>query len=251
MVGMGSKTDLREHAVRLRREGFSYGEILDRVPVAKSTLAGWLHGAHLSRHQKQRLTRKKLLSAIRGGQIKHEQRIARTRAIVESAKKEIGPITERELWLIGIALYWAEGSKEKDSRPGSGVRFTNSDGRMVRLFLQWLSQTCDIAPSEIGMDIMIHENHRHRLREIIAYWSVATGFPESHFTRIYWKRNQPKTRRLNTGQSYYGTVKVKVRASSIFHRKIAGWIEGCSSAIGGWCNGNTPGFEPGESRSDS
>ncbi len=43
------------------------------------------------------------------------------------AVKEIDKISDRELWLIGIALYWAEGTKEKEHTVSEQTTFSNSD----------------------------------------------------------------------------------------------------------------------------
>ena len=59
-------------ALNLRKQGFSYSEILERIPVAKSTLSLWLREVGLSKRQKQHLTQKKLDAAWRGGQVKRE-----------------------------------------------------------------------------------------------------------------------------------------------------------------------------------
>ena len=55
-----SKPEEKWKAVELRRKGLSYREILQHVPVAKSTLSLWLRTVGLSRPQTQRLTEKRL-----------------------------------------------------------------------------------------------------------------------------------------------------------------------------------------------
>lgn len=217
---------LRKKALELRTRGFTYAEILEQIPVAKSTLSLWLRDVGLSKRQKQRVTEKRLSAALRGGKIRREQRISLTEAIYRNAKKDIGKISKRELWLIGVMLYWAEGSKEKEGRPGIGVQFTNSDSRMIRLFLRWLLSVCNIQRDKIYFDIFIHENNKYRIEDVINHWSDTTGFSRNSFLHIYFKKNKVKTNRTNTGNLYFGVLKIKVRASSILNRKIAAWTEG-------------------------
>jgi len=135
---MKSKTEEKNKAIKLREQGLSYKEILEKIPVAKSSLSLWLKSVNLTTSQKQRLTDKKLASARRGAQKMKSIRIALTKKIKSKSRKEIGRLTKRELWLIGIALYWAEGSKEKNYRSGSRTEFSNSDPYMIRIFLKWL-----------------------------------------------------------------------------------------------------------------
>ena len=218
-------------AIGLRRKGFSYSEILKEVDVAKSTLALWLQSVGLSKKQKQRLTEKKLASARRGGLKKKENRILRAKVIREAAQKEIGELSKREKWLIGIALYWAEGTKEKEWRPGSGIKFSNSDPSMIKLFLEWLTDTCKIPKSMIIFEIYIHENNKHRLGKVISYWSKFTEFPRDLFNEhIYFKRNIIKTKRRNIGETYFGILTVRVRSSSSLIRKVSGWVDGINNA---------------------
>ena len=217
--------DYKIKAIELRKKGLSYSEILQRVPVAKSTLAVWLHSVGLSKKQKQRLTEKKLASAMRGAAKKHEIRIQRTNTIFQNAAKDILNISKKELFLIGVALYWAEGSKEKKEHPGSGVQFSNSDPAMIKLFLKWLVEICAVPKEKIDFDIYIHESHKDNIKKVIAFWSERTEFPKKQFRHVYFKKNKINTKRKNTGKLYFGVLKVKVMASSDLNRKIAGWIK--------------------------
>ena len=215
---------LKQHAVDLRTKGLSYSEILGQIPVAKSTLSLWLQEVGLSKKQKQRLTEKRRLSALRGAQRRKSDRIQRTAEIHAEALKDLNSLSRRELWLLGVALYWAEGSKEKEGFAGSGVNFSNSDSRMVGLFIQWLREVCLVETSRINFQIYIHENSLHRVSEVQSYWSMATGFPVESFDKVYFKRNKLRTKRKNVGNLYYGLLRVKVSASSVLNRKVAGWV---------------------------
>ncbi len=213
-------------AIDLRRTGLSYSEILRHVPVAKSTLGLWLQSVDLSKKQKQRLTEKKLASAKRGGLAKRSQRLVRVEKIISESEKDIKVLSKRELWLIGVCLYWAEGSKEKEGRPGSGVQFMNHDPLMVKLFLQWLINICKIEKERIGFDIYIHEYRKPNIKNVIKFWSSNTGFPIASFGHIYYKKNKLNPNRKNIGDKYFGGVKVRVTASSELNRKIRGWVSG-------------------------
>lgn len=223
---MVQKKAEKEKAIALRRKGLSYREILVNIPVAKSTLSLWLREVGLSKKQKQRLSQKKLEAALRGAQKRKDQRIQAVKEIQKEAISDIGEISKRELWFVGVALYWAEGSKEKESNPGSGLRFTNSDPRMIRLFIRWLRHCCGVIDDDIAFEVFIHENRRGRIERVVGYWAKVTGYPPRCFSHIYFKKNKIKTNRKNTGDEYYGVLRVKVKKSSSLHRKIEGWIIG-------------------------
>ena len=228
---MLQKISEKNIALELRKKGFSYREILEKIKVSKSTLSLWLRSVGLSEKQEQRLSEKKLLSALKGAEKRREDRINLTAEIKNKASNEIGKITTRELWLIGTALYWAEGSKEKDYNPGSGVRFSNSDPEMIKLFLSWVYIIIKTRKEDIGFDIYIHESHRNNIDRVVNYWVSQTGFSHSNFKHIYFKRNKLKTKRNNIGENYYGLLRVTIKSSSSLNRKIAGWVRGICKSI--------------------
>lgn len=222
------RTKYRNQAIRFRKSGMSYSEILLRVPVAKSTLSLWLRSVDLSRMQKQRLTEKKLASIRRGSEIWSQMRIKRTKIIMDQAISDVEKIkiNSVQLWLIGVALYWAEGAKEKLYKPGQGVSFSNSDPKMVKVFLKWLKESLRISKKNIKLDIYIHDTHKGRYKEVRKYWSEVTGFSIPESGKIYYKKHKLSTKRKNIGTSYYGLLRIRVSRSTDLNRKITGWIEG-------------------------
>ncbi|OHA63447.1 MAG: hypothetical protein A2748_02365 [Candidatus Wildermuthbacteria bacterium RIFCSPHIGHO2_01_FULL_45_20] len=221
-----SNTLLKNRAVCLRKQGLSYREILEQIPVAKSTLSLWLRDVGLTERQRQRLTEKKISSMLRGASTRRRQRLEKMAALKQLGKSEIDTISSRELWLMGIMLYWAEGSKEKAYSNGTGIRFSNSDPLMIKLFIHWLQRACKIENERISFEIYIHKNSVNTIKKVQTYWSEQTGFPIEKFSKVYLKNNTLKTVRKNTGEGYYGLVRVRVTSSSDLNRKLTGWIEG-------------------------
>jgi hypothetical protein len=221
-----AKPELKKQAIKLRKNGKSYSEILEDVPVAKSTLSRWLRDVGLSQSQEQRLTKKKKAAQRRGAEAVRQKRIEKTKRIKKNARDEIDDISERELWLIGTALYWAEGTKEKPYRTSVRVSFGNSEGEMIELFIKWLVDIVGVAKDEIDCGIYIHEEHKYRIEEVKKYWQEKTGLSQESFGYVYYKDHNPETNRKNTGEDYYGMLQVRVQKSTDLNRKITGWIEG-------------------------
>lgn len=140
---------------------------------------------NLSRRQRQRLTAKKAASALRGALKRKEQRIRKTEKIRTEAIKEIAPISNSDLFILGVALYWAEGAKEKNYGRGQGIIFSNSDPKMVVLFLKWLREIVKIGQERIKFDIYVQESYKDRVEEIKSYWSHVTGLAGNLFERVY------------------------------------------------------------------
>ena len=246
---MAIKSVEKEKAIALRRKGFSYSEILKIVPVAKSTLSLWLRSVGLSKRQVQRLTDKKRLAALSGARKKHQQKLLKIQEIYKNAESEINKISKKSFWLMGVMLYWAEGSKEKDNHPGSSMKFSNSDPLMIRLFIKWLIEICKIKKENLKFEIYIHENSKNSIKKVKEFWAQNTGFGVDYFNTIYFKKNKIKINRNNVGESYFGQLSIRVKASSGLNRRIAGWIRAINNLIlPGGVFGNTPAFEAGDTR---
>lgn len=221
---MIAKLREKEKAIKLRKKGLSYGEILKQVPVTKASLSLWLRNVKLSKRQQGRLIKKSLAGLSLGAKVKKENRILRTQQIKKEAIKEIGKIGKKQLWLIGVALYWAEGSKQKEYRVSELVSFANSDPKMILIFLYWLQNFCAVENKDIAFYIYLHETADGE--KVKKYWSKLTGLPLSRFQKIIWKKHKVKTIRKNIGEDYHGLLKITVKKSTDLNRKIAGWVEG-------------------------
>jgi len=224
------KIQEKEKAIQLRRQGKTYSEILKVVPVAKSTLSIWLQSVDLSKKQKQIITKKRLACSKKGGEVRKKQRIDKQNKILFEARSQITKISKRELFLIGVILYWAEGSKEKDYYPGSSLRFANSDHNMIKLFLYWLEKI-GVRKERISFDIYLHDNNKYRVSDVIKYWALQTGFSEKSF-RVYFKKNIIKTKRRNISpETYFGVLRIYVKESSDLVRRIDGWVSGVVESL--------------------
>ncbi|MDO8523109.1 MAG: helix-turn-helix domain-containing protein [bacterium] len=211
-------------AIKLRKDGLSYSEILEQVKVARSTLSLWLRSVALSKPQSQRLTEKKLKSMMRGAQTRRKQRIDSSNAIYQKSGGEIGNISSRELLLIGSALYWAEGSKQKEHNVSQGIIFGNSDPNMVRLFLVFAKNVLGVQDNAIKFELYIHRNGN--VPRAVKYWAGELREPIKKFSTVYFKNGNANTKRKNISENYHGLIRVRILKSTSQNRRITGWIQG-------------------------
>lgn len=215
------KEELKERAIALRKSGLTYSEVLKKTPVAKSTLSLWLRSVSLAKSQQQRLTEKKRLAQQRGAAAKHQQRLDLVQKINTEALKEMRCLDDGHLWLAGIMLYWAEGSKEKENSIGHPTIFCNSDSRMINLFIKWLSKIMKIPKENLGFTIYIHKTAD--VQKAVNFWSKNLSCDKNKI-KVYFKEHNPKTNRKNIGDSYNGLVRITIRKSANLNRKIAAWV---------------------------
>ncbi|PIR85866.1 hypothetical protein COU14_02080 [Candidatus Kaiserbacteria bacterium CG10_big_fil_rev_8_21_14_0_10_44_10] len=214
----------KELAIKLRKQGKTYNEILQVVPVAKSTLSLWLRTVSLSAPQQQKFTAKKRAAQLRGGVRRKEMRLEQTEEINLLCKKDINKISDRELFFIGIALYWAEGAKKNADKPGVLIDFGNSDPAMLRLFIRWLNKFLAVSENDMTLRLYLHINHKSREASIKRLWSKELGCPVSMFRKTVYKKHNPQTIRKKVNSSYIGLVSVRVKKSTKLNRRIMGWI---------------------------
>lgn len=206
-------TNLKNTALALRKEGLSYSEIKERVPVSKATLSKWFKEIKLSPIQRARLKAKRAEAAKRGTEKKIAKTIQAIEEIKKSSSREVGKISRREWWLLGIMLYWKNGHKGDLKK---GVHFTSSDPEQIKLFLKWLREIGGLKKEEIKFDVFTNKDDNPT-----AYWSKVTGFPEEYFPSLYrYTKSQGKS-----------LLRIRVKASSMLARQISGWIEGLKEIL--------------------
>jgi len=215
----------KEDAIKFRRNGYSYSDILKKIPVSKSTLSVWFNNIDLTDLQKKVINEKRLKGSLKGALKRKQARLEIVKNINSKARLEVGIISSRELFLIGVMLYWAEGSKEKSYKIGSGVRFSNSDPLMIDLFLRWLREICHIGLERLVFELYIHRNSDQNINDAIDYWSKELKIPHSYFKHVYFKKHNINPKRKKIKDLYYGQIRVNVKASSELNRFIAGWIQ--------------------------
>ncbi len=200
-------------AIELRKKGKSYSEILKQISVSKATLSIWLRDIKLTSEQKRKLYFKlRQQNAYKGAKANQQKRIERTNLIIKEAKKETKLLMKNSLFLSGLMLYWAEGTKRREE-----LNFSNSDPQMIKLMMEWFRKICIVPEEKFRIKLYIHNLHSRK--NIEKYWSDVTGVPLSQFQKTYIKPNSLGHRR---NILYDGTCAIRIGNKDLF-RKIKGW----------------------------
>src|SRR3989344_6048373 len=93
-------------AVSLRRGGYSYSEIQKFVSVPKATLSYWFKNIKLSEPQLVRLQKKRNEAIQQGAEVRSKRVNEAITKIEKTSAQDIKDISKRELWLMGVMLYW-------------------------------------------------------------------------------------------------------------------------------------------------
>ncbi|MFE4622154.1 hypothetical protein [Streptomyces mirabilis] len=216
-----AKDDLRDKARELRLQGWTYDQIQMELGCSKGSISLWVRDLPKP-ERRDPSEQAKLASRKRWDHelaVRDEER-QKTKA---AAAAEIGTLSDRELFLVGVGMYWAEGSKDKPYDRRENVTFVNSDPGMIETFLRWLD-LLGVERDHVRYCVMIHESADVAGAE--QYWADLVGADRSAFNKTTIKKHNPKTVRKNVGASYRGCLTIKVRQSADLYRRIEGWWYG-------------------------
>ncbi|MBD0840822.1 hypothetical protein [Streptomyces sp. TRM68416] len=212
-----AKDDLRGRARELRLQGWTYDQIQVELGCSKSSISLWVRD--LPKPERRDPTEQAKLASRKRWEHELAVRDEERRRTKEAAKQAIGKLSPRELFLVGVSLYWAEGGKDKPYDRRESVAFVNSDPGMIEVFLAWLD-LLEVERDRLRFAVMIHENADVAAAE--QYWADLVGTDRSAFNKTTLKKHNPKTVRKNTGETYRGCLVIKVLNGADLYRRIEG-----------------------------
>lgn len=220
-------------ALTLRLEGKTYGEIREIFKIPKSTLSGWFSNLKVSGRAKKILESKK-----KNGYYKLvEFNKTRTRDILKENEKirkkyesYVGKLNNRELTILGAALYWGEGYKNFNQKRFiyPYVCLGNSDPKMIVTFIYFLEKVLGITKDRIRAPIFIYPG---MIPEVaINYWQKLTKIPRENF-RCQMAMSRASQGKRPKNLLPYGTLQLRVIKRQEFF-KIKGLMDGIIKATG-------------------
>ncbi|MEU4102920.1 hypothetical protein AB0F16_20415 [Streptomyces tanashiensis] len=221
-----AKDDLRARARELRLQGMTYDQIQMELGCSKSSISLWVRD--LPKPERKRTRAEASEIARRGWESTLHRREEERRAVKRAATEKVGAMSERELFLVGVGLYWAEGTKDKPHARRERVVFVNSDPGMIRVFTAWLD-LLGVERERRRYCVMIHETGDAGDAE--RYWGELTGVDPSAFGKATIKRHNPRTNRKNVGTEYHGCLSIRILGSADLYRRIEGAWCGIVGAV--------------------
>ena len=231
----GSST--KSEAIKLRLKGMSYNEISYELKVAKSTLHVWLSRLQLPDSAQKRIQLRVRAGALRGliKRNKMQTHLASARAHSNRMKgrKMIASLSQKDLLILGAALYWGEGYKKAISYRGRRrtyhpVSLSNSDPKLVQIFLRFLRECFSIKDQDIQIGLRIYEHMN--TEEAMRFWQRETKLPSSNFLKVYYGVSISSERRRGFNRLPHGTVQIRVNSTPLFYQ-IMGLIDSISASL--------------------
>lgn len=110
-------------------------------------------------------------------------------------------LSDRELFITGVALYLGEGRKT-----GPRLTLTNSDPRVLKLWVRFLERVCNVPPEKLGARIDYYEDLDYPT--LLAFWSREIGIPQENFERPFLKEGRT-AKGIRGRRLPYGTAHVR------------------------------------------
>lgn len=213
-----AKDDLRDRARELRGQGWTYNEIQAELGCSKSSVSLWVRDLP---HPEPRCTPEEQRARMNAGlaRLRAEQDRVREETKRQAAES-IGELSDRELFMAGVALYWAEGQKSKPYQRRESVIFINSDPGVIQVYLAWLD-LLDVPRERLRFRVMIHETADVATAE--RYWADLVDIDTAALQPTTLKKHNPKTVRKNVGDAYRGCLVVRVLQGAELYCRIEGW----------------------------
>ncbi|MFJ8110281.1 hypothetical protein [Streptomyces sp. NPDC096132] len=212
-----AKDDLRDRARELRLQGWTYDQIQVELGCSKSSISLWVRD--LPKPERKRNSAEASAIARRGWEATLQRREEERQHVKAVAKQAVGDLSDREVFLAGVALYWAEGAKDKSYSRRERLHFINSDPNVISFFLRWLD-TLGVERERLRFRVSIHESAN--VKDAEEFWAGLAGVEPSALQKATIKKHNPKTSRKNTEEAYRGCLIIYVLKSADLYRRMEG-----------------------------
>lgn len=222
----------KDQAFKLRKKGYSYNQISQKLSIPKSTLSTWLRDVTLSPEAQKKIEERVHKTSVRAliERNKRQTHLAhqRSQEIRKLATQEYKRYMNDPLFISGVALYWAEGYKKgADGSKWKSIDFANSDPDMIVLIIRFFEAFLHIDKSKIKLQIIAHKNVVEN--EALQYWQKITKVPIKNFMKVSYTKNNSSGKR--TGNRLpHGTLHVRINNVELFF-KLIGWIDGMKKNV--------------------
>lgn len=200
---------LKNKAVELRKGGFSFREISEKIGIAKSTASLWTRSVKLSTKARQRIEILSINGRKKSVEVNQRKRKIESEEIRKKVEEYFSDHEQLKInpRLACALLYWGEGTKYAGNK---SVSFMNADPEMIKYFLRMFRKSFDLEEKKFRALIHLHEYHN--IKKQLKFWSNITKIPVSQFNRSYLKKNTGKNKKEN----YPGCICVRYSDIKIY-----------------------------------
>jgi hypothetical protein len=181
-MGNGGKVREQQRARELRAEAWTLAAIAAELGVAKSSVSLWVRDVEFVPRPCNRGHRSQRPHPL------HVAKLAEIEAMDGAGLAAVGRLTERELLLVGAALYLGEGFKTSGI-----VGMANTDPAVLRTYVLWLRRCFGVDENRLRVRLYLHQGLDESAAT--AFWSELLDIPPAQFGKSYRAVADPSRRR--------------------------------------------------------
>jgi len=218
----GALEEKRVIALKLREKGATLREIVTELEVAKSTLSGWVKNIFPPEIEQkikeiaQQKYREKTLAWA-----KYRSKLIKETEKSEQQKyaRQIKKLSKRDLFFLGLGLYWAEGAKTERYK----FTFFNSDPYINKAALNFIYKFLNANKEQVKIQMVLHQGIKENEAKI--YWSRVLKLISKNFNRASYSLSTASKGQRPKNRLPHGTIQITVPGKK-YANMIKGWLQG-------------------------
>lgn len=203
-----AKSQEKLKALQLRRKGMSVKAIAKQLGVSNGSVSVWTRDVVLTPKQREALKVQQIAAGHRGRMMGTEANKKKKKDRVERARKEaqrkVASLSKRELFMLGLGLYWGEGVKASNGV----VAVVNSDPLVIQIMIRWFTECLGVDQTRLQPRVYISDLHRDREKAITTFWVKSLGLPREQFRKMIFLNKGKKI--YENKNMYYGVLTLRV-----------------------------------------
>jgi len=219
---------IKNRAKTLRKSGKGIYDIARILGLNPTTISYWCRDIELSESLIRKIKYIGMKKASAGMLLYTEkQRKSRIKRILGEKGEgamSAGNLSQRDVFMLGLGLYWGDGYKESNAELG----FTNSNIRVMQFYLRWLVLQ-GVMKKDLIFRLTINEIFRSQENRIKNLWIHNLKISSSQFSVTTFIKTKLKKAITTKRNTYAGVLRVKVRRGGTLKNKILGALEHIST----------------------
>lgn len=212
---MRAKSNEKRRAIELRLAGESYNAIQKAIGVSKGTLSLWLRDMPLPKERIRELRDRNVMRIEKYRATRKRKKEALFKKIYDEELKKIGDLSNRDLFMTGLSLYWGEGGKTSTSE----ISIANTDPAIIIAFLHWTLQGLHADQAAIKIRLQLYSDMD--VKKEISFWSKILHIPSLQFRDPYIKKTTLSSLTYKNGFGH-GTCNAYLRDATIAKQVMMG-----------------------------
>ena len=209
--------DVKAKIFALRKSGLSYGEIANELDIkGKNTIFYWANKMKLTKKQQSDLAKRSQSKRVVGFSIQSEKNKVEAQKLRDKYKAAgFERAKSDEHFRMICALYWAEGTKGKNS-----LAFVNSDIEMMRIVIDWVASNC--LGKKINFSIRYYSQNGFSQKQIKDKWISMICLLGKYDIKMCKNKIKRISQRKGIGKLPYGVGHLQVHSTELVQNIFGG-----------------------------